>query len=85
MKNTPSYRKFKPQQKRIEELEKSSPRFKRIYSEFQIMTQELWNLETAEGLCVPDDFLNAVKLQTSYLEDEIDDWLIEPPLEQEEG
>ncbi|MHA6696332.1 hypothetical protein [Chryseobacterium sp. A301] len=82
MNNTPSYRKFKPQQKRIEELEKSSPRFKRIYSEFQIMSEELWNLETAEGPSVPDDFVNAVKLQTSYLEDEIDDWLIDRALEE---
>ncbi len=82
MKKAPSYRKFKPQQKRIEELEKSSPRFKRIYSEFQMMSEELWNLETAEGSSVPDDFLNAVKLQASYLEDEIDDWLIDRPMEE---
>ena len=26
---------------------------------------------------IPDDFLNAVKLQTEYLEDEIDDWLLD--------
>ncbi len=66
-----------PQQKKIEELEKSSTRFRRIYSEYEIMSEELWNLENAEGPSVPDDFINAIQLQTSYLEDEISDWLIE--------
>lgn len=72
------YRKFLPQQDKIEELEKSSSRFKRIYSEYELMSDELWNLETSETTeSIPDDFINAIKLQTSYLEDEIQDWLIE--------
>lgn len=71
------YRKFKPQQAKIDELEKSSPRFKRIYSEYQLMSDELWNLENSDISNIPDDFLNAVKLQTEYLEDEIDDWLLD--------
>lgn len=66
-----------PQQKKIEELEKSSTRFRRIYSEYETMSEELWNLENAEGASIPDDFINAIQLQTSYLEDEISDWLIE--------
>ncbi len=74
------YRKFLPQQKKIEELEKSSSRFKRIYSEYELMADELWNLESSETTeSIPDDFINAIKLQTSYLEDEIEDWLIETP------
>lgn len=77
MKNTRPYRKFRPQQAKIEELEKSSPRFKRIYSEYELMSDELWNLENSDISNIPDDFLNAVKLQTEYLEDEIDDWLLE--------
>ncbi|MEN2436056.1 hypothetical protein AAH994_11620 [Weeksellaceae bacterium A-14] len=77
MKTNRPYRKFMPQQKKIEELEKSSTRFRRIYSEYEIMSEELWNLENAEGPSVPDDFINAIQLQTSYLEDEISDWLIE--------
>ena len=71
------YRKFTPQQQKIEALEKQSPRFKRIYSEYELMSDELWNLENSDISNIPDDFLNAVKLQTEYLEDEIGDWLIE--------
>lgn len=71
------YRKFNPQQKKIEELEQRSPRFKRIYSEYESMTDELWNLENTDISNIPDDFLEAIKLQTEYLEEEIDDWLLE--------
>lgn len=70
------YRKFTPQQQKIEALEKESPRFKRIYSEYELMSDELWNLENSDISNIPDDFLNAVKLQTEYLEEEIDDWLL---------
>lgn len=72
-----TYRKFQGQQNKIESLEKSSTRFKRIYSEYETMTDELWNLENSEGESVPDDFLNAIKLQASYLEEEIEDWLLD--------
>lgn len=72
-----SYRKFKHQKEKIEKLESQSPRFKRIYSEYELMSDELWNLENSDVSNIPDDFLNAVKLQTEYLEDEIDDWLID--------
>lgn len=72
------YRKFLPQQKKIEELEKSNSRFKRIYSEYELMSDELWKLESSKSAeSIPDDFINAIKLQTTYLEDEIEDWLIE--------
>ncbi len=71
------YRKFSLQQKKIEELEKNSPRFRRIYSEYEVMSDELWNLENSDVSNVPDDFINAVKLQTEYLEDEIGDWLLD--------
>lgn len=74
------YRKFLPQQDKIEELEKSSSRFKRIYSEYELMSDELWDMESNETAeSIPDDFINAIKLQTSYLEDEIQNWLIEQP------
>ena len=72
------YRKFQPQQKKIEELEKSNSRFKRIYSEYELMSDELWDLESNESAeSVPDDFINAIKLQTSFLEEEIEDWLVQ--------
>lgn len=72
-----TYRKFKPQQQKIEDLEKQSPLFKRIYSEYELMSDELWNLENSDITNIPDDFLNAIKLQTEFLEDEIGDWLLE--------
>ncbi|MGC4130036.1 MAG: hypothetical protein QM564_10905 [Bergeyella sp.] len=77
MKTSKPYRKFLPQQKQIEKLEKTNARFKRIYSEYETMSEELWNLESSEAVPVTDDFLNSIKLQTSYLEDEIHDWLLD--------
>ena len=71
------YRKFNTQKKKIEELEQNSPRFKRIYSEYEIMADELWNLENSDVTTVPDDFIDAVRLQTEYLKDEIEDWLLD--------
>ena len=72
-----TYRKFTPQQKKIEELEKNSPRFKRVYTEYETMSDELWNLENTDVTNIPDAFIDAIKLQTEYLEEEIGDWLIE--------
>lgn len=69
------YRKFQLQQKKIEDLERQNSRFKRVYTEYETMSDDLWNLENSEGEPVPDDFLDAMILQTSYLEDEIEDWL----------
>ena len=73
------YRKFMPQQKKIEELEKNSPRFKRVYTEYELMADQLWDLENADTTNIPDDFMEAIKLQTEYLEEEIDDWLLDNP------
>lgn len=71
------YRKFVPQQKKIDALEKNSPRFKRVYSEYELMSDELWNLENSKEANIPDDFLEALQVQTDCLEVEIDDWLLE--------
>jgi len=79
MKTQRPFRKFSPQKQKIEELEKNSPRFKRIYSEYELMATELFNLENCEPNNTSDDFINAVKLQTEYLEDEIGDWLLDKP------
>ena len=70
-------RKFLPQLKRIRELEKSSDRFRRVYSEYETITDELWKLENTDTSNIPDDFLDAVKLQAEYLEDEVGDWLLD--------
>ena len=74
-----SYRKFSPDQKKIDELEKNSPRFKRVYSEYEMMSEELWDIENTGDSNVPEDFVDAIILQTAFLEDEIDHWLLETP------
>lgn len=79
MKNRNSYRKFQPQIKKIEALEKSNSRFKRIYDEYEHMSDELWELESNLGPSLPDDFISAIQLQANYLEDEIDQWLEDNP------
>ncbi|WP_312176105.1 hypothetical protein [Chryseobacterium sp.] len=76
MKSQNKYRKFQLQQKNIEALERENSRFKRVYSEYENMSEELWNLENSNNEPLPDDFINAMILQTSYLEDEIKDWLV---------
>jgi uncharacterized protein YdcH (DUF465 family) len=77
MKPQNKYRKFQLQQNNIEALEKENSRFKRVCSEYENMSNELWNLENSKDEPVPDDFINAMILQASYLEDEIEDWLIQ--------
>lgn len=76
MKTQNKYRKFQLQQKNIEALEKENSRFKRVYSEYENMSDELWNLENADGDPIPDDFINAMIVQTSYMEEEIEGWLV---------
>lgn len=77
MKSQNKYRKFQLQQKNIEVLEKENTRFKRVYSEYENMSDDLWNLENSNGDSVPDDFINAMVMQATYLEEEIEDWLIQ--------
>lgn len=77
MKSQNKYRKFQLQQKNIEVLEKENTRFKRVYSEYENMSDDLWNLENSNGDPIPDDFINAMVMQATYLEEEIEDWLIQ--------
>ncbi|MGD1319648.1 hypothetical protein [Chryseobacterium sp. 2R14A] len=77
MKSQNKYRKFQLQQKNIEVLEKENSRFKRVYSEYENMSNDLWDLENSDGDPIPDDFISAIQLQTSYLEEEIEDWLVQ--------
>lgn len=77
MKSQNKYRKFQLQQKNIEVLEKENTRFKRVYSEYENVSDDLWNLENSNGDPVPDDFINAMVMQATYLEEEIEDWLIQ--------
>jgi len=73
-----TYRKFKPQQKRIEELEQQHPRFRRVFKEYEALSGELWNSDPKAHRNLPDDFLQALEIQTEYLEEEIEKWLREP-------
>ncbi len=75
MKTPRSYRKFQFQQDKIKNLEEKNPRFKRIYTEFENLSDEIWDIETGDKDSVTDDFMLALQLQTNILEDEIDNWL----------
>ncbi|UOE37808.1 MULTISPECIES: hypothetical protein [Chryseobacterium] len=77
MKSQNKYRKFQLHQKNIEALEKENSRFRRVYSEYENISDDIWNLENSEGNSVTDDFLEAINLQASYLEEEINDWLVQ--------
>lgn len=70
--------KFRLHQDKINTLRAHYPRFERIYTEYEMMEQQFSLLENSdETLALPDDFINAIALQISYLEDEIEDWLLE--------
>ena len=62
MKKNSPYRKFQSQKDRIAVLEKTNPRFKRVYDEYEVLSEELWKLETTEGTSIPDDFINSFKI-----------------------
>lgn len=70
--------KFRLHQDKINTLRAHYPRFERIYTEYEMMEQQFSLLENSDDtLALPDDFINAIALQISYLEDEIEDWLLE--------
>ena len=75
MKTRKPFRKFQAQQEKIEKLEQTNSRFKRVYNEYELMQYELWNLHNTKQNSIPDDFITSIQLQTHYLEEEIEDWL----------
>jgi uncharacterized protein YdcH (DUF465 family) len=75
LKNQRTSQRFSPLKQKISELKKNNSRFKRVYREYEIMSDELWNLETSQEISVSDDFLDAINAQTNYLEEEINGWL----------
>ena len=81
MKNSRSYRKFQFQQKKIETLEQENVHFKRMFTEYEFMSNELWDLENTESTDVADDFLESYRVQTHYLEDQIEQWLLNKELQ----
>lgn len=80
MKATRSYRKFQKRQGKINDLKENNARFRRVFSEFEDLDEEIREIENGNRASVPDDFLFALKLQQNCLEEEIDEWLeIDPP------
>ena len=69
-------KKFDPTKVEMQTLLEENPRFKRIYDEYDQLSENLWNLEQSEGLSITDEFINYIKVQTSYLEGEIEDYLL---------
>lgn len=72
MKNQRPYRKFKFVPKKIDELDEKDHSFRRIFSEYECLTDELWSLQNTEDASVTDDFLEAVLLQKDFLEETIE-------------
>lgn len=75
MKNSRSYRRFQPLQQEISALKKNNSRFKTVFREYEMISDELWSLENSKETDVSDDFLNAMQQQSLFLEVEIDEWL----------
>lgn len=76
MKTTMSLRNFERTKRKIEELNKNESRFRQIYHEYKLFRTQLWNVQS--GLVpeeVADDFIDALQIQISYLENEIEEWL----------
>ncbi len=76
MKSQNPYRKFDATNAEVQTLLVKNARFKRMYDEYNQLSENLWNLEQSEGESLTDDFLNYIKVQTSYLENELQDILL---------
>ncbi|MFC6268312.1 hypothetical protein [Frigoriflavimonas asaccharolytica] len=70
-------KKFESQREKVQTLLQENSRFKRIYEEYDYLSDNLWDLEQTEGISITDDFINYIKVETNYLEDEITFILLE--------
>ena len=77
MEITDPRKKFNIHQKKIKTLLEENSRFKRMYDEYDHLSQNLWNLEQSEGISPTDDFIEYIKVQTNCLENEIEDLILE--------
>lgn len=68
-------KKFQAHQEEVETLLEKNSRFNRIYKEYDHLQGELYHLENAEGAVLTDDFMNYLKVQTLYLEEQIEEFL----------
>lgn len=62
-------------QKKIQELENSNTKFRRIFSEYENTRGALWELQNSDNIFITDDFLDSIEVQRDFLESEIQDWL----------
>lgn len=76
MKTRNAYRKFPGMEQKIFALEARNSRFQRIFSEYENISDDLWELQNSEN-SVPDDFVKSFEMQQQWLEEEIEDWLSE--------
>ena len=70
------YKKFDATKVEVQTLLQENPRFKRMYDEYDQLSENLWNLEQSEGESITDEFLNYIKVQTNYLEAELEDFIL---------
>jgi len=76
MKSQNPYQKFDAKHVELQTLLQENPRFKRMYDEYDHLSENLWNLEQSEGESITDEFLNYIKVQTNYLEAELEDFIL---------
>lgn len=83
VKSIKRYRNHGLQQRKFEDLQKSVQRFKRMYLEYELIADDLKNVETSKEVSLPDDFLEAIQLQKDFLENEIENWIKEKTINKE--
>jgi uncharacterized protein YdcH (DUF465 family) len=79
MKSLVTVKKFSSRKEKVQNLMHSNSKFKRMFEEYDNMSEDLYNLESSEGISITDDFINYIKVQTNYLEAEIEDFLMSNP------
>lgn len=67
--------KFQDCKEKIREMEEHNPRFRRVYSEFNAIVEEIRQMKRDSEDSVPDDFWWALETQKALLEEEIEHWL----------
>ena len=79
MKSLVTVKKFSSRKEKVQNLMRSNSKFKRMFEEYDNMSEDLYKLESSEGISITDDFINYIKVQTNYLEAEIEDFLMSNP------
>lgn len=69
------YSKFLHCMDKIKAIEESNPRFKRVYYEYNSISEQLWEADLENHTALTDDFWWALETQKCCLEQEIVEWL----------